>query len=138
MPIFRRKPKEDQPPRPPPTIGVELPAGEEVVRGVNAELIQAGRGIDGKLFMTNRRLMFEAKKGDARWMIVPFAEVKATGLYPAPSTPMGIPSSRRQCLFVETTKGEHVWWNFGDKEEREWLPLVQSRIDDARAAEESP
>ena len=133
MPIFRRssKPKE---PKPPPKISIDLPAGEEVERGVSAELIQSGRGIDGTLFMTNRRLMFEAKKGDARWMIVPYAEMRAVGLYPAPSSTMGVPSNRRQCLFVETTQGEHVWWNFGDKEEREWLPLVQARLDATRAA----
>jgi hypothetical protein len=38
---------------------------------------------------------------------------------------MGRPSSRQQCLFIETTDGEHVWLDFGTKEEREWLPIVQ-------------
>ena len=128
MRIFKRS-SETKAPKPPPAISIELPPGEEIERGVNAELIQSGRGIDGTLFMTNRRLMFEAKKGDARWLTVPYAEMKSAGLYPAPSTTMGIPSNRRQCLFVETTAGEHVWWNFGDKEEREWLPIVQARLD---------
>ena len=124
MPIFGRSPK----PKPPLQISIELPAGEEVERGVSCELIQNGRGIDGTLFMTNRRLMFEARKGDARWMIVRYEEMRAVGLYPAPSATMGVPSNRRQCLFIETVKGEHVWWNFGDKEEKEWLPVVQSRL----------
>lgn len=140
MPIFKRKPRDEQPqpqPKPPPRISIDLPAGEEVERGVNAELIQGGRGLDGTLFMTNRRLMFEAKKGDARWMVVPFDEMRAAGIYPAPSAAMGVPSNRRHCLFIETTKGEHVWWNFGDKEERAWLPLVQARIDAARAGDDA-
>lgn len=126
MRIFKRSPNSE--PKPPPKISIELPAGEEVERGVSCELIQDKRGIDGTLFMTNRRLMFEARKGDARWMIVRYEEMRAVGLYPAPSSTMGVPSNRRQCLFIETTKGEHVWWNFGDKEEREWLPVVQSRL----------
>lgn len=91
--------------------------------------------------MTNRRLLFEAKKGrpqhDARWMVVPFDEMASAGIYPAPSTSLGVPSNRRHCLFIETTKGEHVWWNFGDKEERAWLPLVQARIDAARAGDDA-
>jgi hypothetical protein len=133
MRIFGKRSPEPKEPKPPPPITVDLPPGEEVERGVNAELIQSGRGIDGTLWLTNRRLMFQAKKGDARWMIVRFDEMQAVGLYPAPSTTMGIPSNRRQCLFVETTAGEHVWWNFGDNEEREWLPLVQARLDAVRA-----
>jgi hypothetical protein len=46
---------------------------------------------------------------------------------------MGAPMSRRQCLFVETTKGEQVWWDFGANDEREWLPLVQRHAESARA-----
>jgi hypothetical protein len=29
---------------------------------------------------------------------------------------------------LQTTDGEQVWWDFGEKEEREWLPLVQAKI----------
>ena len=89
--------------------------------------------------MTNRRLMFEAQRGDARWMIVPYDEVKSAGLYPAPGPHLGGPPSRRQCLCIETTKGEQVWWDFGEKDEREWLPLVQAHATAAAgdAADES-
>ena len=122
MPLFRRKPK----PLPPPSV--ELPAGEEVERATKATLLYTKQSIDGVLHMTNRRLMFEAKKGEARWMIVPYTEVRSAGLFPWPGASMGMPSSRNQCLVLQTTDGEQVWWDFGEKDEREWLPLVQARI----------
>jgi hypothetical protein len=123
MRLFNRKPK----PLPPPSV--ELPAGEEIVQAVRAMLLNgADDRMRGVLHMTNRRLMFEAEKGEARWMIVPYDEMKAAGLYPWPGAPMGIPSSLRQCLVVTTTKGEQVWWDFDEKAEREWLPLVQAHI----------
>ena len=128
MPIFRRRPK------PPPVISIELPSGEEIERAIAAELLQGKSVKHGALFMTNRRLMFEALRGDARWMIVPYGEVKSAGLYPAPNPHLGGAPSRRQCLCIETTKGEQVWWNFGDKDEREWLPLVLARVDAAEAS----
>jgi hypothetical protein len=138
MPLFGRKSKsEPTPPKPPPPISIDLPPGEEVERGTAAELLQGKQSIKGTLFMTNRRLLFEAKKGDARWMVVPFDEVRATGLFPAPGMTMGMPSSRRQCLFVETTKGEQVWWDFAEKEEREWLPLVQQHLAAAQPSDEN-
>jgi hypothetical protein len=122
MPLFGRKPK---PPRPP---SVEMPAGEEIERSTKATLLYGKEALKGALYLTNKRLMFEAEKGDTRWMIVPFAEMKSVGLYPWPGATMGMPSSRQQCLVVETTKGEQVWWDFGEKEEREWQPLVQARV----------
>jgi hypothetical protein len=122
MPIFKRKPK------PPPPLSVELPPGEEVERATKATLLYTKQAIDGVLHMTNLRLMFEARKGDARWMIVPYDEMTKAGLYPWPGASMGQPRSRQQCLVVETTKGEQVWWDFGEKDEREWLPLVQAKI----------
>ena len=128
MPIFRRRPK------PPPVISIELPSGEEIERAIAAELLQGKSVKHGALFMTNRRLVFEALRGDARWMIVPYGEVKSAGLYPAPNPHLGGAPSRRQCLCIETTKGEQVWWNFGDKDEREWLPLVLARVDAAKGS----
>jgi hypothetical protein len=123
MPIFRRKP------RPAPPISIELPSGEEVERAVAAELLRGRAVLRGALFMTNRRLMFEAERGDARWMIVPYGEVASAGLYAAPNPHLGGPPSRRQCLCVETTTGEQVWWDFDEQAEREWLPLVQAKVD---------
>lgn len=105
-----------------------MPAGEEIERSIGATLLQGKETFDGALHLTNRRLIFEAKRAEARWMIVPFDEAKAAGLYPAPGATMGAPASRRQCLLVETTKGEQVWWDFDERAEREWLPLVQARI----------
>ena len=99
MPIFNR----DRRPKPPPRVSVDLPAGEEVERGATAELMHGTSWVDGMLFMTNRRLMFEAKEGEARWMIVPYDEIASAGLHPAPGVPMGVPSNRRQCLCVVTT-----------------------------------
>jgi hypothetical protein len=49
---------------------------------------------------------------------------------------MGMPSSRQQCLVVETRDGEQVWWDFGEKDERAWLPLVQQRVADAQPKDE--
>jgi len=123
MPMFQRKPK-------PPSV--DLPAGEEIERSVRATLLYGRQSMDGSLHMTNRRLMFEARRGEARWMSVPYAEVASAGLYPWPGASMGLPSSRQQCLVVETTDGEQVWWDFGAKDEREWLPLVQAHVARAR------
>jgi hypothetical protein len=122
MPLFRRTPK----PVAPPTV--DLPSGEDVERGVKARLLYGKEQIKGTLHMTNRRLLFEAEKGETRWMIVPYDEITSAGLYPWPGATMGLPSSLRQCLVVQTAKGEQVWWDFGEKEEREWLPLVQAKI----------
>ena len=121
-------------PKPPPPLSVELPSGEEVERAVVAELLHGKTVMRGALFMTNRRLMFEAKRGAARWMIVPYGEVKSAGLYPAPNLHLGSPAGRRQCLHIETTKGEQVWWDFGERDEREWLPFVQAKAKAAQPA----
>lgn len=129
MPLFGRKPKV----LPPPSAA--LPSGEEVERAVEATLLQGKIAVKGRLYLTNRRLVFEAKKGETRWMVVPFAEVKSAGLYPWPHVPMGMPSSRRQCLVVQTTSDEQVWWDFGERDEREWLPLVQQKMTAASASD---
>jgi hypothetical protein len=129
MRLFGRKPKPLRPP------SVELPSGEEVERATKATLLYGKQTIKGILHMTNRRLLFEAEKGDTKWMVVPFDEVKSAGLFPAPGVTMGAPSGRRQLLAIETTKGEQVWWDFGEKEEREWVPLVQAK---ARAITDPP
>ncbi len=123
MPLFRGKPA-----KPPPPPSIELPAGEEVERATKATLLYTKQAVDGVLHMTNRRMMFEAKKGEARWLTVPYDEVKSAGLYAWPGATMGMPSSRQQCLVLETTTGEQVWWDFDEKTEREWLPLVQAKI----------
>ncbi len=128
MPLFSRKPKPVAPP------SSDLPSGEEVDRGVAATLLQGKDAIRGSLFLTNRRLLFEAKEGDARWLSVPFADIKSAGLYRWPGASMGRPSSRQQCLTIETAQGEQVWWDFADQEEQAWLPLVQERAAAAAAA----
>jgi hypothetical protein len=131
VPLFRRKPR----PVPPPSA--ELPSGEEIERAVEATLVQGKTAMRGSLYMTNRRLLFEARAGDARWLTVPWVEVKSAGLYPRPNMPMGAHGLGRTSLFVETTAGEQVWWDFGDRDEQEWLPLVRERaIDAAEAADE--
>jgi hypothetical protein len=122
MPLFGRKSK------PLPLPSAELPSGEEVERATKATLLYTRQAIDGVLHMTNRRLMFEARKGDAKWLIVKYEELKSAGLFAWPGASMGMPSSRNQCLVVQTAEGEQVWWDFGEKEEREWLPLVQAKI----------
>ncbi|HYM15120.1 MAG TPA: hypothetical protein VEZ14_06140 [Dehalococcoidia bacterium] len=127
MPLFRRAAK------PPPPPSVPLPAGEEVDRATAALLLQGKAAIKGTLHMTNRRLVFEAKSGDARWMIVPYAEIRSAGLHRA----MHAPGVRGRCLALETTKGEQVWWSFDEKAEEAWLPLVQQRAEAARAALEA-
>jgi hypothetical protein len=126
MPLFGRKPKPLGPP------SAELPAGEEVERATKATLLYGRDEKKGVLHMTNRRMMFEAAKGDSRWMIVPYTDIKAAGLYRWPGAPMGRPSSKQQCLVVETVQGEQVWWDFDEKSEQEWLPLVQAKIPPAQ------
>ena len=95
MPLFGRKPR----PVPPPSH--ELPSGEEVERAVRAQLLQGKTVLPGSLFLTNRRLLFESAKGDARWMSVPFGEVKSAGLYRWPRATMGAPGGVQLCLAVE-------------------------------------
>jgi hypothetical protein len=124
VPLFKRKPKPPQS-LPAPTEGLQ--AGEEVERNTKATLLQGKQAIDGVLHMTNRRLMFQANKGEARWMIVPYEEITSAGVYPWHRSEFGGPSSRSRCLVVETTVGEQVWWDFGDQE-KEWLPFVQAKI----------
>ena len=131
MPLFRRSAK------PPPPPSVDLPSGEEVERAVKATLLYGKQQIKGVLHMTNRRLMFEAPKGEARWMIVPYDEMRAVGLYRWPGAPMGLPSSLAQCLVVETTKGEQVWWDFDERAEQEWLPLVSAKLSESVRSDSS-
>jgi hypothetical protein len=125
VPLFKRKPKP-QKPLPPPSAG--LREGEVVERATKATLLQGKQAINGVLHMTDRRLMFEAEKGDARWMIVSYDEMKSVGIYPWQHLgAYGGPSSRSRCLVVETTAAEQVWWDFSD-DEKEWLPFIQERI----------
>ena len=129
MPLFGSKPKP---------ISIELPSGEVAERSVRATMLEKSHAMKGTLHMTNRRLMFEADKGDARWMTIPDAEIASCGLYRWPGA-MGRPSSRSQCFVVETVQREQVWWDFGEKEEREWLPIVQAhaaRVKAEAAAED--
>lgn len=126
MPLFRRKPKPAERVTPPS----DLQAGETVERSLKAHLLYGTGKIKGALFMTNRRLMFEAEAnpksvGDARWMVVPYAEMREVGLHRWHHAPMGR-TSLNQCLCVVTTKGEQVWWDFAEHEEREWLPLIEA------------
>ena len=137
MPLFKR----ESAPKPPPEISIDLPSGEVVERGTRATLLQGKAAIKGTLFLTNRRIMFEAERGEARWLTVPYAEVRSSGVFPAPNIAMGRPGRRAPCLFVETTKGEHVWLNFGDKDQQEWAPVIEAHaaaaVSDAAASEES-
>jgi hypothetical protein len=128
VPLFKRKPKA------PPALIIDLPQGELCERGVQATLLQGKTAMRGALYMTNRRLMFQATKGDARWLVVPFDEVKSAGVYPAPRATMGAPGASARSLFIETTKGEHVWWSFDAKEQDAWLPTVRERAEAAAKA----
>ena len=131
MRLFRRKP------RPAPPLPIDLPAGEACDRSLRATLLQGKAAIKGSLYLTNRRLMFYADRGEARWLIVPFDEVKSSGVYPAPRVAMGAPGAAAEALFVETTKGEQVWWAFAASEERAWLPLVRDRAQAAAGARDA-
>jgi hypothetical protein len=129
LPFFGKRDKAPKPMAPPT---VALPPGEEVEQATKATLLYGKESKKGVLHMTNRRLLFEATKGDARWMSVPYDEITSAGLYPWPGAAMGMPSSRQQCLVVETAKGEQVWWDFGAKDEQAWLPIVQQHVASVR------
>ena len=131
MPLFKRKPKPAEQIAPP----TDLQAGETVERSLKATLLLGTDKLNGALYMTNRRLLFEAEKGEAKWMIVPYSEIREAGLYRWHHAPMGR-SSLNQCLCIVTTKGEQVWWDFDEQSEREWLPLVQAHASTATAANE--
>ena len=132
MPLFKRKPKPPEQVAPP----TDLQAGETVERSLKATLLLGTDKLNGALYMTNRRLLFEAEKGEAKWMIVPYIEIREAGLYRWHHAPMGR-SSLNQCLCIVTTKGEQVWWDFDEHAEREWLPLVQAHTATAAATEEA-
>jgi len=126
MPLFKRKPRPVNALAPP---SMEMPAGEEIERSEKATLLQGPEArIRGGLYMTNGRLVFEAEKGEAKWMIVAYDEIREAGLYRWHHAPMGR-SSLNQCLCVVTTKGEQVWWDFDEGAEREWMVLVQGHRD---------
>ncbi len=129
MPLFKRKPPPLEQVAPP----ADLQAGETVERSLKAALLLGTDTIKGALYMTNRRLMFEAEKGEAKWMIVPYTEIREAGLYRWHHAPMGR-SSLNQCLCIVTTKAEQVWWDFEEHAEREWLPLVQAHVATAASA----
>jgi len=122
MPLFKRAPK------PAPPIAIDLPQGETCDRSIKATLLQGKAAMKGSLYLTNRRLLFCADRGEARWMVVPFDEVKSAGVYPAPRATMGAPGASAPALFIETTRGEHVWWAFDRKTQDEWLPIVRERV----------
>ena len=128
MPIFSRKPKA------PPELPVQLPIGERCDRAVRATLTQGKQSMAGALYLTNRRLMFYAAKGEARWLTVPFDEVKTAGVYPSPRGHIGAPGAGGPALFVETTNGEHVWFAFDRKAQDAWLADVRKRAEEAAAA----
>jgi hypothetical protein len=118
-----------------PVLLADLPPGEHPDRAVRAIMLRGKAWMKGSLFMTNRRLLFEAEKGDARWLTVPFGEVRSSGIFPAPQPVIGRPGvGGAQCLFVETTDGEHVWWSFDRKAEDEWLAIVKERAPDENDA----
>ena len=135
IPLFGKK-RGDREPTPPSPPSAALPPGEEVEHQTKATLLYGKEALKGVLHMTNRRLLFEAQKGDAKWLSVPYSDVTSSGLYPWPGATMGMPSSRQQCLVVETAQGEQVWWDFGEKEEKEWLPLVQQHVANANPPSE--
>jgi hypothetical protein len=138
MPIFRRKAKEPATLEKVAPPAMELPSGELIERSVKATLLLGTDKLAGRLYMTNRRLLFEADKGEARYMSVPYDEMREAGLYRWHHAPMGR-SSLNQCLCAVTTKGEQVWWDFGEHEEREWLPLVQEHVaSETTQTEEQP
>lgn len=130
MPIFRRAPK------PAPPIPAELPSGEEVERSIRATLIQGKATMKGSLYLTSRRLMFHGERGNARWLVVRFDEVKSAGVYPAPRATMGAPGASPRALFIETTRGEHVWCAFDQKAQDEWLPIIRDRVTSAQAPDD--
>jgi hypothetical protein len=133
IPFFGKKDSALKPMSPP---SEPLPPGEEVEQQTKATLLYGKQAMKGVLHMTNRRLLFEAQKGDAKWMSIPYGDVTSTGLYPWPGATMGMPSSRQQCLVVETAQGEQVWWDFGEKDEKEWLPLVRQHVEAATPDDE--
>ncbi len=133
MPLFKRKPGPVNALGPP---SMEMPAGEGIERSEKATLLQGPSArIRGALYMTNRRLVFEAEKGEAKWMIVAYDEIREAGLYRWHHAPMGR-SSLNQCLCVVTTKGEQVWWDFDEGAEREWVVMVVGHLTTAEPERE--
>jgi len=128
MPLFRRVSKPVAPP------SFDLPNGEEVERGLSASLLRERSLLKGRLYMTNRRLLFEADRGEARWLSVPYDEVRSAGLYRWTHATISSPRGGNRCLVIETTKDEQVWLDFAQRDEDAWLPLVKQHAQDASAA----
>ena len=132
MPLFKRKPH--RPTNRLPAPDMDLPDGEAIEYSEKATLLHGTDKVPGALYMTNRRLIFQAQKGEAKWMIVPYTEVREAGLYRWHHAPMGR-TSLNQCLCLVTTKGEQVWYDFNEDAERAWLPLLQAHLEASGPAE---
>ncbi len=102
----------------PPSCNAPLADGEAVLRGQRCVLVYRRERKRGALHLTNRRLMFEADRGDARWLIIPLDEISRAGAYRAPA-------STAYQLWVETTKGEQAPFAMSRRDAEAWAQAIE-------------
>ncbi len=110
----------------PPPCNAPLSEGEAVLRGQPCALQYGRERKRGVLHLTNRRLIFEAERGDARWLIIPLDEVARAAAY----RDMASTAFR---LWVETTQGEQAPFLMPRRDAESWARA----IDEARKPPEA-
>lgn len=111
LPWPRRRPST-------PACNAPLVEGETILRGQWCVLVYGRERKPGVLHLTDRRLIFEADRGDARWLIIPLDEVSRAGAYRA------LGSTGYQ-LWIETANGEHAPFAMSRRDAEAWVRAVE-------------
>jgi hypothetical protein len=103
----------------PPPCNAPLAEGETVVRGQRCTLLYGRERKRGVLHLTDRRVIFQAERGDARWLIIPLEDVARAGAY---RTPGGAAFQ----LWVETANGEHAPFAMARADAQAWAKAIEA------------
>lgn len=116
----------------PPSCNAPLAEGETILRGQRCVLVYGRERKRGALHLTVHRLIFEADRGDARWLIIPLEEVARAGAYRA----LALTGYQ---LWVETADGEHAPFAMSRRDAEVWARAVEeARLDIAKSRATGP
>jgi hypothetical protein len=102
-----------------PPCNAPLAEGETILRGQRSVLVYGRERKRGALHLTTRRLIFEADRGGARWLIIPLEEVARAGAYRSPG-------SAACQLWIETTKGEQAPFAMSRDQAQSWVEAIEA------------
>lgn len=100
-----------------PACNAPLETGEAIIRAQRCVLIYGRERKPGALHLTSRRLVFEADRGDARWLIVPRDEISSAGAYR-----LRAPGAFH--LWIRTAKGEEVVFALSRRDAEAWAEAI--------------